>query len=124
MCHLVLLALPILALAAFWLLPWPIGVPIGVALVVATLLFYGYLFRAARRRVITGVEALPHALGRVRSVQGGIAWIWLNSELWCARAVEHLNEGDNVEVVSVDGLQLRVRRIAGVVVNENEGISS
>lgn len=123
MCHLVLLALPILALAAFWLLPWPLALPTGIALAAAALLFYGYLLRAARRPVITGFEALAHARGRVRSAQGGVAWIWLESELWSARAVEDLQEGDDVEVVGIDGLQLWVRKIAGVVVNENEGSS-
>lgn len=111
MCHLILIALPVLALASFWLLPWTLAVPTSVALIAAALLFYGYLTKVAHRPAMTGVEALQHALGRVRSVQGDIASIWVNSELWSARMVEGLHEGDKVEVVGVDGLQLRVRRV-------------
>jgi membrane protein implicated in regulation of membrane protease activity len=111
MCHLVLIGLPLLALASFWVLPWTLAVPASIALVAAALLFYGYLVKAAHRPVMTGIEALQHALGRVRSVQGNIASIWVNSELWSARIVEGLRQGDKVEVVGVDGLLLRVRKL-------------
>lgn len=111
MCHLILIGLPVLALASFWLLPWTLAVPTSVALVVAALLFYGYLVKVARRPVMTGIEALHHALGHVRSVQGDMASIWVNSELWSARLIEGLHEGDKVQVVGVDGLQLRIRKI-------------
>lgn len=118
MCHLILIGLPLLALASFWLLPWTLAVPTAIALIVAALLFYGYLVKVARRPVVTGIEALQHARGRVRSVQGNVASIWVNSELWSARIAEGLREGDKVEVVGVDGLQLRVRKIAPDIAEE------
>ncbi len=51
-------ALPILALAAFWFLPWPLALPTGAALSAAALLYYGYLLRVARRPVIAGVVVI------------------------------------------------------------------
>lgn len=124
MCHLILVGLPLLALASFWLLPWTLAVPTSIALVAATLLFYGYLVKLAHRPVTTGIEAIVHALGRVRSVHGDIASVWVNSELWSARMVEGLHEGDKVEVVGVDGLQLRVRKVARSLVKQSNGCSS
>lgn len=72
----------------------------------------------------TGIDAILHALGRVRSVHGDIASIWVNSELWSARMVDGLHEGDKVEVVGVDGLQLRVRKVARSLVKQSNGYSS
>jgi len=112
MCHLILVGLPLLALSAFWFMPFALALPTFILLIAATFLFYAYLVKAARRPVITGLEAMQHALGRVRSVQGESAAIWVNSELWSAQAGEELHEGDQVEVVAVDGLRLRVRRLA------------
>lgn len=110
MCHLILIGLPLLALSAFWFLPLPLAVPTFVVLIGATILFYAYLVKGARRPVMTGIEAMLHALGRVRGVHDGIVSVWVNSELWSARATEDLREGDKVEVVGVDGLELRVRK--------------
>jgi len=110
MCHLILVGLPLLALSAFWFLPWPIALPTFVALIGATFAFYAYLVKGARRPVMTGIEAMHNALGRVRSVQDGAVTIWVNSELWSARSPEPLHEGDRVQVTGVDGLVLRVRK--------------
>ena len=112
MCHLILIGLPLLALSAFWFLPLPLAVPTFVVLIGATALFYAYLMKGARRPAMTGIEAMQNALGRVRGVHDGIVSVWVNSELWSARASEELHEGDRVKVVSIDGLQLRVRKLA------------
>jgi membrane-bound ClpP family serine protease len=66
--------------------------------------------QARRRPVTVGVHQLVGEHGRVR--HGG--FVFLNGELWQARAVdgEPLREGDEVEVADVDGLTLEVRRSA------------
>ena len=110
MCHLILIGLPLLALSAFWFLPLPFAVPTFVVLIGATFLFYAYLMKVVRRPVMTGVEAILNAAGRVRGVHDGIVSVWVNSELWSASAAEELREGDPVKVIGVDGLQLRVRK--------------
>ena len=111
MCHLILIGLPLLALSAFWFLPLPLAVPTFVVLIGATILFYAYLIKGARRPAMTGIEAMLNALGRVRGVHDGVVSVWVNSELWSARAAEELREGDRVKVIGVDGLKLRVRKI-------------
>jgi membrane protein implicated in regulation of membrane protease activity len=112
MCHLILIGLPLLALSAFWFLPLALAVPTFVMLIGATIFFYAFLVKGARRPAMTGIEAMLNVLGRVRGVHDGIASIWANSELWSATASEELREGDRVRVVGVDGLQLRVRKLA------------
>ena len=111
MCHVILIGLPLLAVAAFWFLPLPLAVPSFVMLMGATILFYAYLVKNARRPAMTGIEAMLDALGRVRGVHDGIVSVWVNSELWSAWAAETLYEGDRVKVIGVDGLRLRVRKI-------------
>ena len=111
MCHLILIGLPLLALSAFWFLPLPLAVPVFGVLIAVTGLLYAYLMKGARRPVMTGIEAMLNALGRVRGVHDGIVSVWVNSELWSAWAADELREGDQVKVVGVDGLRLRVRKI-------------
>ena len=112
MCHLILVGLPLVALSTFWFLPLPLAVPTFVVLIGATIFFYAYLVQGPRRPAMTGIEAMLNALGRVRGVHDGLASAWVNSELWSARVSEELREGDRVKLVGVDGLQLRVRKLA------------
>ncbi len=110
MCHIILIGLPLLALSAFWFLPLALALPTFVVLIAATILFYFYLMKATRRPVMTGLEGMAHALGRVRSLQGDNAAVWVNSELWLAQTGEELHVGDQVQVVGIEGLRLRVRK--------------
>lgn len=121
MCHLVLVGLPLLALSVFWFLPLVLALPTFVVLIAATFLFYAYLVKAARRPVMTGLEAMQHALGQVRDVQGENAAIWVNSELWSAKSSDRLRVGDRVEVVGVEGLLLRVRSVVTGIKKEPDG---
>jgi membrane-bound serine protease (ClpP class) len=111
MCHAILIGLPLLALSAFWFLSLPLAIPTSAVLVGATILFYAYLVKVARRPAMTGIEAMLNARGRVREVHDGVVSVWVNSELWSASAVEALHDGDRVKVIGVDGLRLRVRKI-------------
>lgn len=110
MCHLILVGLPLLALSAFWFLPFAVALPTFAVLIGITLALYSFLIKSARRQVMTGLEAMRHALGLVRGVNGEIAAVWINSELWSATSGEPLHEGDRVEVVGMEGLQLHVRK--------------
>jgi membrane protein implicated in regulation of membrane protease activity len=121
MCHLILIGLPLLALSAFWFLPLALALPTFVVLIAATVLFYAFLVKGARRPMMNGTEALLHALGRVRSLQGDTAAIWVNSELWSAQSGEELHEGDEVEVMAVEGLLLRVRHVISGTKKEPNG---
>ena len=111
MCHIVLIGLPLLALSTFWLLPLTLALPTFVVLIAATIWFYAFLMKGARRPVITGREALQHAIAEVYSVRSAGITIRVHSELWSAQAREELHVGDQVEVVGVDGLLLHVRKV-------------
>jgi membrane-bound serine protease (ClpP class) len=103
------------------------GVPqfqrVSVPLVVVTGLAIGLLFmaillfalRALRVPVSAGIESMIGKLGVARTavgVSGG--QVQLGSELWSAEAVdlaEPISKGDQVEVVEVKGLRLKVRKV-------------
>src|SRR5215213_5902867 len=103
------------------------GVPqfqrVSVPLVVATGFAIGLLFmailvfalRALKVPVSAGVESLIGKTGTARTVvEGGGGQVQLGSELWSAESVdpsEPIGKGDQVEVVQVKGLRLKVRKI-------------
>jgi membrane-bound serine protease (ClpP class) len=103
----------------------PAGSPYGrisVPLVVATSLAIGAFFafivakglRAQRARPATGVELLVGRLGVVRTPLDPEGTVRVAGELWTARSEDGpLAEGEQVEVVAVEGLRLRVRPSSG-----------
>lgn len=111
-CHLVLVALPLAALSVFWFLPLPVALPTFFAIGIATTFFYAYLYRANRRPVLTGAEAMQHAVGKVLGMHGRVAQVWVRSELWSAQFDGDLQAGDLVQVVGMEGLRLKVRKLA------------
>jgi len=109
MCHLVLL-LPVLALPLFWLVPLSIAVPAYGAVLIVSGWVYVLAMRAMHRPVQTGVEALAHRTGEVIGQNDGVFQVRLGSEIWNAESKDKLRTGDPVEVVSVEGLRLKIRR--------------
>lgn len=112
MCHLVL-ALPLLALPVLWLLPAGVALPLYAGVVALAAVVFGLALLARRRPVCAGAEDLLHAVGTVREVDGRRLTVWVKSELWAAEAdaEEALSVGDAVEVLGLEGLTLRVRRL-------------
>ncbi len=110
MCHLILL-LPVVALPVFWLLPTGDAVVLYAAVIAASIGVYWLVLQAMRAPVVTGIEALLHKTGTVRSVDGRKASVWVSSELWSAEGEPGaLKVGDAVEVVGTTGLLLQVRK--------------
>lgn len=112
MCHLVLIGLPLAGLAVFWFLPLPIALPTYLLIGSATAVFYWYLYKGNVRPVQTGAEEMQRALGKVLGTNARLADVWVHSELWSAQYEGELHEGDRVRVVGMDGLRLRVRKVA------------
>lgn len=98
---------------------------VSVPLVIGTGIFLGLIFftivlfalRAQRRPVLTGAAGLAELAGQVGVARGDLTPsgpVQLGSELWTA-TLEDLSarvpKGSRVEVVRVEGLQLRVRKI-------------
>jgi membrane protein implicated in regulation of membrane protease activity len=111
MCHLILL-LPLLALPLCWLVPLSIAVPVYAAVLVISGGSYFLAIRAVHRPVQIGVQALLHSRGEVLGRDGELFRVRVHSEVWSAESQDTLRPGDRVEVLAVDGLRLRVRRIS------------
>ena len=111
MCHLVLL-LPILALPLFWLVPLVIAVPAYVAILVVSGWIYWAAVSAMRRPVQTGAEALAHNTGEVIAREDGVLQVRVHSEIWNAESADDLQPGERIEVIGVQAMRLRVRRIS------------
>jgi membrane-bound serine protease (ClpP class) len=74
------------------------------------------VIRSRRRKVVTGREGLIGSTGVVRqAIEPGQPGIVLTQgELWKAVAPDgRLDVGERVEVLAVEGLELRVRRVTG-----------
>ena len=93
---------------------------ISVPLVVVTGLIIGGLvafvvgvgLRAQRLRPVTGTDSLVGRQGVVKAPLDPEGTVWVAGEEWTASADEPpVASGDQVEVVSIEGLRLRVRRM-------------
>jgi len=93
---------------------------VSVPLVVGTGVFIAGLFlvvvtlavRAQRRKVTVGSEALIGLIGVARTELSPAGTVLVGGELWSAQLEDRskaLAKGDEVEVISVEGLRLRVR---------------
>jgi membrane protein implicated in regulation of membrane protease activity len=108
MCHL-LLALPILALPVFWLLPLSVAVPIYALVAAVSVVVYAGLVKVMRNPVKTGKEHMLGATGEVVSNTGARLTVRIDGELWTAESTQaNLRIGDTVRVVAVVGLHLSV----------------
>jgi membrane-bound serine protease (ClpP class) len=97
--------------------PFPfmrVSLAVIVPSVLVTTLFFlfaaGMGVRAQRRRVTTGREGLIGLNGIARGAIGAHGGsVFVRGELWNAVSAEVIEDGERVEVLSVDGLLLRVR---------------
>ena len=105
--------MPLLALPVFWLLPLSIAAPVYAVVIAVSAAIYGLIFKSMRKPVRTGKEGIIHAIGVVEDASGDMLEVRIQGEHWTARcADEHLQPGDKIEVVSIDGLTLGVTRYA------------
>jgi len=118
-CHLVLIGLPLAGLSVFWFLPLPVALPAYLLIAAATAAFYWYLYKGNSSPVLTGVEEMQRAVGKVLGTKGSLANVWVRSELWSAEYEGELREGDRVRVVGMDGLRLKVRKVADKASNNS-----
>jgi len=110
MCHIALL-LPLLALPVIWIWPLSVSVPVYTVVVIIAALVYWYAVLAMRRPVETGAEGMIGQTGEVIEVHGTSVVVRIGSEIWNARSSASLCKGNNVAVIAVERLVLRVRRL-------------
>lgn len=111
MCHLILL-MPVLAIPLFWFAPLSLAVPVYGAILIVSGWVYFLAIRAMRRPVETGIEALVHSTGEVVDKEGDLFHVRAQSEIWNAESTDELRIGDHVEIIAVEGLRLKVRRLS------------
>ena len=93
-----------------------VSVPLVVAVAVMTALFFAFVIAKAigaqKPRPVTGKEGLIGRRGVVKTRLAPQGIVLVAGERWQAESLEGpIEEGEMVEVVEVDGLRVRVRRI-------------
>ncbi|MFA5863218.1 MAG: nodulation protein NfeD [Phycisphaerae bacterium] len=83
----------------------------------STAVFFGFVLwlviKAHHSKGIMGVERMPGMVGIAQSALNPAGVVHIRGEQWSAQSVEGLiEEGSTVEVVTVDGLILKVRKIS------------
>lgn len=89
---------------------------IMVVVLMTTIFFFGVLsfaLKAQLSKVKTGKEGLIGEVGRAKTDVLEKGKVFLHGELWNARSEELIKEGEEVVVVGVDGLTLRVKKKGG-----------
>jgi membrane-bound serine protease (ClpP class) len=91
---------------SFWrvLLPSVVGVGILGGLVVFA------VGRSIFHQQITGTDELVGLVGKAVSPIGSDGKVFVRGEYWNAEADEEIAEGESVQIVTVEGLRIRVRR--------------
>ena len=94
-----------------------VSLAVIIPAVAATALFFlvviGLAVKVHRKKGAAGPEALVGAVGRAETPLDPEGTVFLHSELWRARSDEPVDKGEEVEVTSVEGLLLHVRRRRG-----------
>jgi membrane-bound serine protease (ClpP class) len=91
----------------------PLVIFVGVFIGLIFMVILGYALRALRRPVITGRESLGSQGGFAVSEFNPSGQVQVAGELWSADLAEgsrKIHKGDQVEVVKVEGLRLKVRK--------------
>jgi membrane-bound serine protease (ClpP class) len=89
--------------------PWTLA-PFILAFAAFMIALVRLVIQAQRRRAQTGTEGLVGHRGRAESEVSPEGWVIVQGERWRARAGEPIAAGEAVEVLSVEGLLLRVRK--------------
>lgn len=91
---------------------WLIGVMAVISASVLAVLL-GYTIHAYRRAPVSGSDQMLGAQARVLDWSGNAGFVWVEGERWKARGSSGLQPGQDVRVLAVDGLTLRVGPATG-----------
>jgi membrane protein implicated in regulation of membrane protease activity len=111
----------VLLLVILWLLPlWGINIPMwGLILIVVAFLIYEIVTfrlgrRALERKPAIWSEAIVGRCGKATTPLTPDGYIQVNGELWHALSIDtNINEGEDIVVVELDRLTLRVAPFSG-----------
>ena len=108
--HHIILLMPLLGLALFWVLPIPVALPVYLLVLLASILIYIALLKAMRRPVTTGQQALIGDTCEITDIKNHKGQVMLHGEIWEADISGHLHKGDKGIVTGVNGLRLKVQK--------------
>ena len=111
----------VLAVIVLWLLPlWGITIPIWgrILIVIAFLCYEIVTFRLGRRaferKPVIWAEAMVGRCGKATTPLTPRGYVQVDGELWRALSSDtDINEGDDIVVVELDRLTLRVAPLSG-----------
>ncbi len=91
------------------------GIIFAASLAVGTFMFVAgsLAVHAWRRPVVLGLEGLQGEIGEVRTRLAPHGKVWIHGEYWTAASDEDIEVGQKVQIVEVDHMILRVRRMTG-----------
>jgi membrane-bound serine protease (ClpP class) len=89
--------------------PWTL-VPLVLVFAAFTLALVRLVVQAQMRRAKTGMEGLVGQEGEAVTDLDPEGWVQVQGERWRARAEESVRKGEAIQVVSGNGLRLRVRK--------------
>ena len=90
---------------------WAAVLPAAVTMAVGTILLVRLVLQAQRRVSVTGVAGMVGARGVADTELQPEGWILLMGERWRGVAESPLPAGSPVQVTSVDGLRVRVKKV-------------
>ena len=91
---------------------WSVLVPAVAAMALFGGIVVFAVGRSMRRRPAAGVEELIGSVGTAATPLDPAGKIFIRGEYWSVLADADVQEGGRVEVVSVEGLKLRVRSVS------------
>jgi membrane-bound serine protease (ClpP class) len=89
--------------------PWSL-LPVILAFAAFTVAIVRLVVQAQKRKPRTGAEGLVGKPGEAETDLDPEGWVLVQGERWRARSGERVSCGESVEVLSVEGLRLRVRK--------------
>ena len=84
---------------------------------ILTFVFFVFIvglgIKALRKKPVSGKEGLIGERGRARTkIDRDGGWVFVHGELWKAVSEEDIEAGEKIEVLDVDGLVLKVKRLS------------
>ncbi|KAF0106534.1 MAG: hypothetical protein FD146_2542 [Anaerolineaceae bacterium] len=92
----------------------PLVILVALVIGITFAVIVGFALRAQKTRVRTGAESMPGQTGTAVSSVNPTGQVQAAGELWSAEAVPgsgKIRKGDRVEVVKVEGLRLKVKKL-------------
>ena len=92
----------------------PLVILVGILTGILFAVIIGFALRAQKRPIITGQEGLRGQTGIARTAIDPTGQVQAGSELWTAELAEgesRIRKGERVEIVKVEGLRVRVRKL-------------